>query len=256
MTPSSRCFSSLAPYFPSLSLPVLEATICSPCSSLQFQPLPPHPLPKGRFYTPAAAYSNLLPTYSPFLPELRVMLTLRETFLASARTQLARAGARVGPGPHTYVAVHNRRGDYGPHMASYGGALVGPGYFQSCLALLRACLASPVFLVVTDDPAWARRRITGPDVIYSLAPSMAEEEAVGTDLAILASCNHTVLTYGTFGLWGALLRGSQGVTIMSTRAKVLRRLVREAEMENFVFVDEEEDWGVYRDRVKALIKSP
>jgi hypothetical protein len=26
-----------------------------------------------------------------------------------------------------------------------------------------------VFLVVTDDPAWARRHITGPDVTYSLA---------------------------------------------------------------------------------------
>ena len=153
------------------------------------------------------------------------------------------------------MAVHNRRGDYGPHMASYGGALVGPGYFQSCLALLRACLASPVFLVVTDDPAWARRHITGPDVTYSLAPSMAEDEAVGTDLAILASCNHTVLTYGTFGLWGALLRGGRGVTIMSTRAKVLRQLVTEADMDNFVFVDEEEDWRTYQERVGALISS-
>ena len=183
------------------------------------------------------------------------MLTLRETFLTSAQTQLARAGARAGPGPHTYVAIHNRRGDYGPHMAGYGGALVGPGYFQSCLALLRASLASPVFVVVTDDPAWARRHITGPDVTYSLAHTMPEEEAVGTDLAILAACNHTVLTYGTFGLWGALLRGGRGVTIMSTRAKVLRRLVREARMENFVFVDEEEDWRAYRDRVKAGINS-
>ena len=181
------------------------------------------------------------------------MLTLRETFLTLAQAQLARAGARAGPGPHTYVAIHNRRGDYGPHMAGYGGALVGPGYFQSCLALLRAALASPVFLVVTDDPTWARRHITGPDVTYSLAESL--EEAVGVDLAILAACNHTVLTYGTFGLWGALLRGGGGVTLMSTRAKNLRRLVGEARMENFVFVDEEVDWGVYRERVQAGINS-
>ena len=29
---------------------------------------------------------------------------------------------------------------------------------------------------------------------------------VGEDLALLAACNHTVLSYGTFGQWAALLR--------------------------------------------------
>ena len=29
----------------------------------------------------------------------------------------------------------------------------------------------------------------------------------GTDLAILSICNHTILDYGTFGLWAALLAG-------------------------------------------------
>ena len=29
----------------------------------------------------------------------------------------------------------------------------------------------------------------------------------GVDLAVLALCNHTIMDYGTFGLWGGLLAG-------------------------------------------------
>ena len=31
----------------------------------------------------------------------------------------------------------------------------------------------------------------------------------GVDLAVLSLCHHTVLDYGTFGLWGALLAGGR-----------------------------------------------
>merc|ERR1712192_274412 len=31
----------------------------------------------------------------------------------------------------------------------------------------------------------------------------------GVDLAVLSSCNHTVLDYGTFGLWASLLAGGR-----------------------------------------------
>ena len=31
----------------------------------------------------------------------------------------------------------------------------------------------------------------------------------GVDLAVLSMCNHTVLDYGTFGLWAALLAGGR-----------------------------------------------
>ena len=31
----------------------------------------------------------------------------------------------------------------------------------------------------------------------------------GVDLAVLASCNHSIVDYGTFGLWAGLLAGGQ-----------------------------------------------
>ena len=35
----------------------------------------------------------------------------------------------------------------------------------------------------------------------------------GTDLAILSICNHTILDYGTFGLWAGLLAGGRHVLL-------------------------------------------
>ena len=40
----------------------------------------------------------------------------------------------------------------------------------------------------------------------TLSSPLTPAEDVGDDLALLAACNHTVLSYGTFGQWAALLR--------------------------------------------------
>ena len=39
---------------------------------------------------------------------------------------------------------------------------------------------------------------------------------IGDDLALLAACNHTIFSFGTFGQWAALLAG--GKTVMSSTA--------------------------------------
>ena len=38
----------------------------------------------------------------------------------------------------------------------------------------------------------------------SLPPGL---ESAGCDLALLASCNHTIMSQGQFGLWGSFLAG-------------------------------------------------
>ena len=34
---------------------------------------------------------------------------------------------------------------------------------------------------------------------------MKKEDSVGFDLCVLASSDHTLITYGSFGMWGAIL---------------------------------------------------
>ena len=38
---------------------------------------------------------------------------------------------------------------------------------------------------------------------------LATGEDVGEDLALLAACNHSIISYGTFGMWAALLAGGE-----------------------------------------------
>ena len=40
---------------------------------------------------------------------------------------------------------------------------------------------------------------------------VANSDLVGWDLCVLATSNHSIHTYGTFGLWGSLLAGGDVV---------------------------------------------
>ena len=57
---------------------------------------------------------------------------------------------------------------------------------------------------------------------------LAAADDIGDDLALLAACNHTILSYGTFGQWAAFLAG--GRVVISDTASVTKegRELREA----------------------------
>ena len=93
----------------------------------------------------------------------------------------------------------------------YNGTLVGEKYLARALALCRRRYRRPVFVVCSDDLAWVRRRLRGPDVV--IAGSTGDDSA-GRDMALMAQCNHTVVTHGTFGYMSAYL--AQGDVVMPT----------------------------------------
>ena len=39
--------------------------------------------------------------------------------------------------------------------------------------------------------------------------NLLENDQVAFDLCLLSRCNHSVITHGTFGTWGALIAGGQ-----------------------------------------------
>jgi len=258
-----RCKTALSSYFANIDLPVLEKTYCYPCAHLKFHNLEADALPfqMGEAYKLAEAYSNLIPTYAPLLPDLKKMLTFRRELETAAQIQLTKAGEASGHVSPTFVGVHNRRTDYKSHLKGYGADLVGPDYFNNALQLFRRTLQNPMFIVVSDDIPWARRHISGSDVFFpdphqqsTMGETTADRDNfdVGADLALLAACNHSIVSYGTFGLWGALLSG--GVTIMSTQAVEIRDLVEQADLNNFVFVNEKDDWQSYEAAVQSAIE--
>lgn len=75
-----------------------------------------------------------------------------------------------------------------------------------------------MFVICTDDIKWAQRNFQAlllnvsiprgscePRVAFSVNHTTAE------DMAILASCNHSVITQGAFGYWAAYLAGGETV---------------------------------------------
>jgi galactoside 2-L-fucosyltransferase 1/2 len=58
-----------------------------------------------------------------------------------------------------------------------------------------------LFVVLSDDPEWCERELHGDDVVVMKTNSPAQ------DLAIMAACNHSIIDYGTYGVWGAILSG-------------------------------------------------
>ena len=73
-----------------------------------------------------------------------------------------------------------------------------------------------VFVLVGDNLDWGRKNILerAPRApIFALGDGRVDDAgAVGRDLALLAACNHTVLSYGTFSFWAGFLAGGHRLT--------------------------------------------
>lgn len=113
-----------------------------------------------------------------------------------------RASFRLQPRrfPHsadrTLVAVHVRRGDF----LGTGHDLCRPRYFFQAIQMMRSLVQEPLFLVVSDDPAWCREIFQSiPDLI--VAEYLPEQEALET----LHGCDAFILSNSTFGWWAAWL---------------------------------------------------
>lgn len=121
--------------------------------------------------------------------------------------------------PVTFVGIHNRRGDHLVDQVKEGVGELLPGYFLGGMDFFRDRYKNVIFLYVSDDMDWGKRRLL-PRVrsgdLYlvgalSEQPLYVDDEdgdqAAGQDLALLSHCNHTILSYGTFSYWAGLLAG-------------------------------------------------
>jgi len=100
-----------------------------------------------------------------------------------------------------YVGVHVRRTDYeGLLKYLYHASTVKPDFFLRQMNLLRTKYKPIMFSVVSDDPEWCERELSCDDVVVMKTNSPAQDVA-------MAACNHSIIDYGTYGMWGAILSG-------------------------------------------------
>jgi galactoside 2-L-fucosyltransferase 1/2 len=199
------------PYVPSCLIRELEKIFRNlpvpPLSYLAYCPVQEHPvaLTKDKL-----DHSNgniilrnyvQLPTYiAPLLTEIRQIFQFKERIRDESQRLLHSASR--GMKNITYVGVHVRRTDYIRYLKrKFNSSPVKPDYFLRQMNLFRNKYQRVMFVVLSDDPEWCERELRGDDVVVMRDNSPAQ------DLAIMAACNHSIIDYGTYGVWGAILSG-------------------------------------------------
>ncbi|XP_056398814.1 galactoside alpha-(1,2)-fucosyltransferase 2-like isoform X2 [Hyla sarda] len=111
----------------------------------------------------------------------------------------------------TFVGVHVRRGDYVYVMPnSWKGVIADKGYLQKATDYFRNKYENPLFVVTSNGMDWCKENIDNSlgDVHFA---GDGQEGSPARDFALLAHCNHTIMTIGTFGIWVGYLVGGETV---------------------------------------------
>ncbi|XP_068098317.1 galactoside alpha-(1,2)-fucosyltransferase 2-like [Hyperolius riggenbachi] len=119
----------------------------------------------------------------------------------------------------TFVGVHVRRGDYVSVMPNvWKGVVADEGYLQKATDYFRNKYENPLFIVTSNGMDWCKENINNSRGDIHFAGD-GQEGSPGRDFALLAHCNHTIMTIGTFGIWASYLAG--GETIYLTNYTLL-----------------------------------
>ncbi|XP_029440308.1 galactoside 2-alpha-L-fucosyltransferase 2-like [Rhinatrema bivittatum] len=111
----------------------------------------------------------------------------------------------------TFIGVHVRRGDYVHIMPNtWKGVVADKAYLEKAIGYFRSKYQEPVFIVTSNGIGWCKENINASrgDVYFS---GDGVESSPGKDFALLAHCNHTIMTIGTFGYWAGYLAGGETV---------------------------------------------
>lgn len=102
------------------------------------------------------------------------------------------------------VGVHVRRGDR-EFLLTRGYPMAPLEYILQAMTYMRDRHKNVVFVIVSDSVHWCQSNFNHTDVV--LAPSASPS----VHLAMLAACDHVIMTVGTFGWWGGYLSGGDVV---------------------------------------------
>ncbi|XP_075695068.1 galactoside alpha-(1,2)-fucosyltransferase 2-like [Rhinoderma darwinii] len=111
----------------------------------------------------------------------------------------------------TYIGVHVRRGDYVDVMPKKRkGVVADKNYMQQAMDYFRRKYDNPLFVVTSNGMDWCKKNINNSlgDVYFG---GDGKEGSPARDFALLAHCNHTIMTIGTFGYWAAYLAGGETI---------------------------------------------
>ena len=117
-----------------------------------------------------------------------------------------------------FVSIHIRLKDNAKHLTMFNITVASPTYFKNALQYMRDKFGKKVvFAVFSDDIKIARQYFSKSDQskFNVMFPNLGKSpRAPSITMALLSLADHSILTYSTYGLWGAFLRKTNGDIIM------------------------------------------
>ncbi|XP_041347234.1 galactoside alpha-(1,2)-fucosyltransferase 2-like [Gigantopelta aegis] len=113
----------------------------------------------------------------------------------------------------TTVGVHVRLGDMTSKVARRQGYTVASKeYLLRAMAYFRKRYFDALFVVCSNEVGWTKKNIVGGDIVY-------HHKDAFTDIAVLANCQHSIISTGTYGWWAAWLAGGETIYYSNFPAK-------------------------------------
>lgn len=101
---------------------------------------------------------------------------------------------------HNSVAVHVRRGDFvnvKKNLGTHG--VCAPDYYKKAISCFDDC----VFVVVSDDPVWAKENLSFGSDVYFVDWNKGADS--WQDMLLISRCRHAIIANSSFSWWGAYL---------------------------------------------------
>lgn len=162
------------------------------------------------FFIRLTGYPASWTFYHHIRQEILKEFTFRDHIVLAAQSKLR--ALRAGRTSVTYVGIHVRRTDYVKLMktAKYKGVVADAGFLANATDYFREKYADAIFVVASDDLDWCVKNINNSRKdVYFVGNNDIKDPI--WDLAILANCNHSIITIGTYGYWSAYLAGGEVV---------------------------------------------
>ncbi|CAI9606125.1 unnamed protein product, partial [Staurois parvus] len=90
------------------------------------------------------------------------------------------------------------------------GVVAHKEYLKNAMDYFRNKYENPLFIVTSNGMDWCEENVNNSlgDVYFA---GDSQIDSPGRDFALLAHCNHTIMTIGTFGVWVGYLVGGETI---------------------------------------------
>ena len=108
----------------------------------------------------------------------------------------------------TVIGVHVRRGDFtSPVLNSRGYVPAPSSYFHMAMEYFRSRYDRTLFIVTSDHPAWSVENLMVSSNGVKIDDLHVITQPTNADFALLVSCDHIIMSVGSYGWWAGWLGG-------------------------------------------------